>query len=90
MVEELGKLGVAAEAIEGILQALAISSVEELEALLGPGRLGGYWDFWGTVSEHSRATSPFVSVPACTVSVPVYTGVCVAADDTSSAVCARH
>ncbi|GAB4820264.1 hypothetical protein N2152v2_007310 [Parachlorella kessleri] len=36
VVEELGKLGVAAEAIEGILQALAIRSVEQLEAFLGP------------------------------------------------------
>ncbi|EFN51962.1 hypothetical protein CHLNCDRAFT_56349 [Chlorella variabilis] len=35
VVEELAKLGVAADAIDGILQALALSSVEELEGLLG-------------------------------------------------------
>lgn len=37
VVEELAKLGVAADAIEGILQALTIKSVEELEGLLGAG-----------------------------------------------------
>ncbi|KAI7841786.1 hypothetical protein COHA_004651 [Chlorella ohadii] len=35
VVDELAKLGVAADAIEGILQALAIKTVEELESLLG-------------------------------------------------------
>lgn len=35
VVEELQKLGVAADAIDGILQALTLRSVEELEALLG-------------------------------------------------------
>lgn len=37
VVEELGKLGVAADAIEGILQALTITSVEQLEEFLGAG-----------------------------------------------------
>jgi histidyl-tRNA synthetase len=35
VVEELAKLGVAAEAIEGILQALSLRSVEELEGVVG-------------------------------------------------------
>jgi histidyl-tRNA synthetase len=35
VVEELAALGVAAEAIEGILQALALRSVAELEEVLG-------------------------------------------------------
>ncbi|PSC70770.1 histidine-tRNA cytoplasmic isoform B [Micractinium conductrix] len=35
VVEELEKLGVAADAIDGILQALSLRSVEELEAVLG-------------------------------------------------------
>lgn len=35
VIEELAKLGVAADAIDGILQALSLRSVEQLEALLG-------------------------------------------------------